>query len=144
MRLIVLALLAFSFLSGCASTKSSEEMTEADHYRDASESLERKAFLNAIEALEELQARFPYGDFAGQTQLDLIYARYRSLDYPGAAAQADRFIRSYGSSDAIDYALYMKGLANYYLNAGLFERFMDPGKEARDLRGPSGLPDRCS
>lgn len=135
MRLIVLALLTFSFLTGCASNRSSEEMTEADHYRDASESLERKAFLNAIEALEELQARFPYGDFAEQAQLDLIYARYRSLDYPGAAAQADRFIRTFGGSDAIDYALYMKGLANYYLNAGLFERFMDPGREARDLQG---------
>ena len=133
MRRILTAFLAITLVGGCASNRSSEEMTEAEHYEEASESMERKAYLAAIEALEELEARYPYGDFAEQAQLDLVYARYRSLDYAGAVAQADRFIRTYPASEALDYVIYLKGLANYYLDAGLLERFLESHREARDL-----------
>ena len=133
MRRILIALLCLWLVSGCANRKTSEEMTEAEHYQEASESLERKAFLAAIDALEELEARYPYGDFAEQAQLDLVYARYRSLDHAGAVAQADRFIRTYPASEAMDYALYIKGLANYYMDAGLFDRFMENPRQTKDL-----------
>lgn len=132
MRILIISL-ALLVASGCASKKANEEMTEAEYFTEARESLDRKAFLNAIDGLEELEARFPYGDFAEQAQLDLIYARYRSLDYPGAAAQADRFVRSYPASSAVDYALYLKGLANYHQNAGLFARFTRSQADTRDL-----------
>src|SRR5690554_8155007 len=83
-------------LTACAGNPADKrELTEAEHYREARKLLDRKTFLDAIEQFEELEARFPYGDFTEQAQIDLIYARYRSLDYPGAAARGERFIRTY-------------------------------------------------
>lgn len=121
-------------LAACASSPEDErEMTEARHYREAHQLLEKKSFLAAIDELEELEARFPYGDYTEQVQLDLIYSRYKALDYPGAIAQADRFIRSYPGHAELDYALYMKGLANFYLDLGLFDRLMETDKATRDL-----------
>lgn len=132
MRILIL-LISLALLQGCASTTSNEEMTEAEHYRQARESLDTKAYLVAVDKLEELQSRFPYGDYAEQAQIDLIYSRYRALDYPGAIAQADRFIRSFPLSSAQDYALYLRGLANYYLNEGLFDRFSKVTPSGRDM-----------
>lgn len=108
-------------------------MTEAKHYEEAYELLEKKSYLSAIDELEELEARFPYGDYTEQTQLDLIYVRFKALDYPEAVAQADRFIRSYPTHEKLDYALYMKGLGNFYMDLGLFDRISETDKAARDL-----------
>ena len=132
-RNLILVALTATLLSGCAGRKNNEELTEAAHYRKASESLEKKAFLSAIEELEELEARFPYGDFAEQAQLDLVYARYKSLDYPGAAAQASRFLRAYPDSDATAYALYIKAMAHYDMNLGLLARFSKSRAAVRDM-----------
>lgn len=121
-------------LTACAGNPADKrELTEAEHYREAHKLLERKTFLDAIEQLEELEARFPYGDYTEQAQIDLIYARYRSLDYPGATAQAERFIRTYPSSEHLDYVLYIRGLAHYYMEQGLFDRVFGSNKAPRDL-----------
>ncbi|MFN3714802.1 MAG: outer membrane protein assembly factor BamD [Alcanivoracaceae bacterium] len=128
--LIVMALI----LAGCSGNPADRrEQTEAEHYRDARKLLERRTFLNAIEQYEELEARFPYGDYAEQAQIDLIYARYRSLDYPGASAQAERFIRTYPNHEHLDYVLYLRGLAHYNMEQALFESVFGSEKSTRDL-----------
>lgn len=129
----VLALLCLTLVVGCSSNPRNRELSEARHYREAQELLERKSWLTAIDSLEEIEARFPYGDYAEQVQLDLIHARFKSLDYPEAVAQADRFIRSYPTHQHLDYVLYMKGLANFYLELGLFDRLSETDKASRDL-----------
>lgn len=134
-QLFTLLLLALT--AGCASKNPNREMTEARHYAEAEELLERKSWLTAIDALEEVEARFPYGDYAEQVQLDLIYARFKSLDFPEAVAQADRFIRSYPAHPHLDYVLYMKGLSNFYLELGLFDRLSETDKASRDLSAMS-------
>ena len=88
-------LLCLLLLAGCASNKERPELTEVDQYREASESLESKNYLTAIDQLKELEARFPYGDFAEQAALDLIYAQYRAVDYPATVVAAQRFMRNY-------------------------------------------------
>ena len=128
--LILIALI----LAGCAGNPADKrELTEAEHYGEARKLLDRKTFLDAIEQFEELEARFPYGDFTEQAQIDLIYARYRSLDYPGATAQAERFIRTYPTHEHLDYVLYLRGLAHYYMEQGLFDRVFGSDKAPRDL-----------
>lgn len=132
-RNLTLATLVLALLAGCSGRKTDDELTEGGYYRKATESLEKKAYLTAIDELEELEARFPYGDYAEQALLDLVYARYKSLDYPGAAAQADRFLRAYPSSEVTDYVLYIKGLAYNDMNLGLMARFAESRAEKRDL-----------
>lgn len=124
----------FVLLVGCAHRGDERrELTEAKHYQEAHKLLEKKSYITAIDELEELEARFPYGDYTEQAQLDLIYARFKALDYPEAVAQADRFIRSYPAHEHLDYALYLKGLSNFYLELGLFDRLSETDKAARDL-----------
>lgn len=133
MRLLI-ALLVLALLSGCASTRDDAELSESEHYDKAHASLEKKSYMAAIEQLEEIQARFPYGHYAEQVQLDLIYAHYRARDYASAIAAARRFTRSFPGHEHLDYALYMQGLANFYLQRGVLERVMPVNQAARDLQ----------
>lgn len=133
MRLVPI-LTALLILAGCASTPDTAELTEAEHYRQAHKTLEKEAFLAAIEELEEVRSRFPYGEYAEQVQLDLIYAHYRNHDYPAVIAAAERFIRNYPNHQRLDYPLYMKGLANFYLERGLLNRMFPRDRAARDMQ----------
>ncbi len=133
MRIFTLLLL-LTLLGACAHRGDEQrEMTERRHYKEAHKLLEKKNYLSAIDELEELEARFPYGDYTEQTQLDLIYARFKALDYAQAVAQADRFVRSYPAHPHLDYALYMKALANFYLDLDIFDRLSETDKASRDL-----------
>lgn len=134
MRLIAPLLCALLLLAGCASTPETAELTEAEHYRRAHKTLEKEAFLAAIEELESVRSRFPYGEYARQVQFDLIYAHYRNHDYAATIAAAERFIRNYPGHERLDYALYMKGLANFYLEQGLLGRFLPRDRAAHDLK----------
>ena len=62
---------------------------------------------------EGLDALFPLTDNAEQSQLDLIYAYYMSGDAASAAASAERFTHLYPRSEHVDYAYYMKGIADF-------------------------------
>ncbi|KZY82928.1 transporter, partial [Oleiphilus sp. HI0068] len=74
-------------------------------------------------ALEELESRFPFGQYAEQAQLDLIYARYSGLDLEGAILASDRFIRLHPQSPSVDYAYYVRGVANYHLDIGVSSQY---------------------
>ncbi|PNE02737.1 competence lipoprotein ComL [Alcanivorax sp. MD8A] len=125
-------LLCLLLLAGCA-TKERPELTEADQYREAHESIESKNYLTAIDELKELEARFPYGDYAEQAGLDLIYASYMAVDYPATVVAAQRFMRNYPAHARVDYALYMRGLANFNMEKGLFDNLVTSDKSARDM-----------
>ena len=131
---VFLLIAALFIVAGCSSTpRERPERTEAELYQTVRTQLDRNNFLSAIDELRELEARFPYGDFAEQAQLDLIYSQYRALDYPAAVATATRFTRNFPANEHLDYVMYMKGLANYNMERGLFDRLMRTDRAARDL-----------
>lgn len=130
---ILLLLPALVLLPGCANKpKQGPELTEAEYYRKAHAQLEDNHFLTAIEQLEEIQARFPYGQYADQVQLDLVYAHYRSHDYASAIAAAARFIRNNPGHEHLDYAYYLKGLGNFYSQSGPLQRVWSTAPSSRD------------
>ena len=92
------------------------ETTEQKLYRDAQRWLRSSNYQQAIAALERLEARFPFGRYAEQAQLEMIYGRYMSVDLDGAKAAAERFIRLHPNHSNIDYAYYIKGLASFTQN----------------------------
>ena len=133
-RFILLIVLGALIVSGCSRNRADgPERTEAEQYAQIQQQLSRNNFLNAIDELQELEARFPYGDYAEQAQLDTIYAHFRALDYPSAVASAGRFIRNYPNHQHVDYAIYMRGLANYNMDRGLTERLVRTDRSYRDL-----------
>lgn len=126
-------ILTLALLSGCATNEVEEELSERQYYEEAQEALKEEQFTLAVEKLESLEARYPFGRYAEQAQLDLIYAYYRSLDYESSGATAERFIRMHPDHAQLDYAYYMKGLASYSVDRGLFERFIPSDFSERDL-----------
>jgi len=123
-------------VTGCANNldKAQQRLqTEKQYYEDAQKAMKSNNFLLAIEQLQQLELRFPFGRYAEQTQLDLIYAYYRSLDYGSSSAQADRFIRQYPNHKELDYAYYMRGLASYSIDRDLLSRFLPTDPSERDI-----------
>lgn len=118
-------------LSGCAS-KPTEVLSEREYYEKAKSALTSGNFTEATEQLEALETYHPFGRYAEQAQLDLIYARYNALDTEGAAAAADRFIKLHPDSINVDYAYYIKGLASYYADIGMAVRFLPVDPTSRD------------
>ncbi|MEW8498215.1 MAG: outer membrane protein assembly factor BamD, partial [Candidatus Thiodiazotropha taylori] len=86
----------------------------------------------AIKYYNGLQARYPFGRYAIQSQLDIIYAHYKNGEADSAIAASDRFIKLNPQSQYVDYAYYMKGLANYNRNQSFLSSILPTDSSERD------------
>ncbi len=130
----VLILLFSLVLYGCSSNDElpdvAEDAGEQQIYDDAQRYLRGDNYDLAVKSLELLESRYPFGKYAEQAQLELIYAHYNAYEHEAAVEAADRFIRLHPQHPNVDYAYYMKGLAAYSINDDIFTRFLptDPAK----------------
>lgn len=109
-------LLIVTLTSGCSSFKkdpAEAEITVEELYARARESMDKSRWKTAIEQLRELEAKFPYGVYAEQAQLDTAFAYYKSQESGLAIAACERFIKLHPTHKSVDYAYYLKGLASY-------------------------------
>ncbi|WP_367155316.1 outer membrane protein assembly factor BamD [Methylomonas sp. HYX-M1] len=131
------------FLSGCelfggGKRDGSEQQDEyvgwddAKFHQQAKAALEEKNFQKAIKLYEALEARYPFGDYAAQAQLNIAYAYYKNDEPEAALAAADRFIKVHPRNPHVDYAYYLKGLINYNRDIGFIDRFMPTDSTQRD------------
>lgn len=88
-------------------------------YTEAKEAMAEASYDKAIKYFEKLEARFPYGRYAQQAQLEVAYAYFRQKEVASAIAACDRFIRLHPNHPNVDYAYYLKGLANFNEDLGL-------------------------
>jgi outer membrane protein assembly factor BamD len=107
--------------------------TEQMLYRSAQRSLRSGNYQSAIQDLELLESRFPFGRYAEQAQLEIIYAHFMSFDTEAARSAADRFIRLHPQHPNVDYAYFLKGLAAYHRNRGVFDRVFSTDIARRDM-----------
>ncbi len=111
-HLLLIAILALT--AACSSNEPVDEnLGEVELYQQAQADLDNKGYTNAIAKLKALESRYPFGRFAEQAQLELIYAYYRNVEPEAARAAADRFIRLHPQHPNVDYAYYLKGLASF-------------------------------
>ena len=73
--------------------------TEAQFYERALDQLNGQNFRAAISTYQALESRFPFGRYAEQSQIEIVYAYYRNEDMEAARAAADRFIRLHPESE---------------------------------------------
>jgi len=143
-KTLLLPLLLTSLLGGCALWPWGGEKPEPDPeadlnateqllYRNVQRSLRSGNYQQAIENLERLEARFPFGRYAEQAQLELIYAHYMGFNPEAARTSADRFIRLHPQHPNVDYAYYLKGLASYNKNRGVFDRLFATDIAKREM-----------
>ena len=143
-------LVATLLLGACASTQEQQDVLgEETYYSNARKAMKSGNFNEAESNLDLLETYYPFGRYAEQAQLDLIYARYQNLDLEGARVAADRFLRLNPQSEHADYALYMRGLASYNLDVGLASRYLginatdrDPGEQRQAFQDFSQLLNR--
>lgn len=104
-------------------------------YGEAKEAMDDKTWDKAIKYLEKLEARYPYGRYAQQAQLDVAYCYWKNNERPSAIAATDRFIKLYPNHVNVDYAYYLKGLINFNENTGLLSALDAPDLSERDSKG---------
>ena len=101
-------------LSACASEKDKIAAgSEKDIYQRAQYALNHSSWDAAVEYLQLLEEHYPFGVYAEQLQLELIFAYYQSDEHEAAIASADRFIRLHPQHRSVDYAYYMRGVASF-------------------------------
>jgi len=129
--LICLALL----LTACASneTKTFSDNSETGFYEKALKASKSANYTIAIELLDQLELRYPFGRYSEQAQLELVYLHYQAGDYEACRATASRFIRLHPQHDKLDYVYYLKGLAIYQRDKGFLDRFLNIERSQRDM-----------
>jgi len=134
-RLLVVFFLSAA-ISGCSWFGESPDITKdwsaARLYSAAKERLENKDYEKSIEYYEKLEARYPFGPHSQQAQLDIAYAYYKNEEAAAAVAAADRFIKLHPRHPNVDYAYYIKGLANYVKTGGILSRIVQKDYSKRD------------
>jgi len=133
--LAALAAAALAVSVACSSLSKEDETTgwSAQRlYGEAKDAMASREWQKAIKYLEKLEARYPYGRYAQQAQLEVAYANWKDGERASAIAAADRFIKLYPNHPNVDYAWYLKGLVNFYELQGVLSWLTTPDMSDRD------------
>jgi outer membrane protein assembly factor BamD len=120
---------------------SGKSATAEKMYAEAKKSLDDGGYDEAIKQFEALQSHYPYGRYAQQAQLEIAYTYYKQKEPESAISAADRFIKQYPNNPHVDYAYYVKGLANFNPEIGVFG--MEFGQDPTE-RDPKAAQDSFS
>ena len=138
---IFAAIIISSVLSGCASKKKQDLLTQEeqaellqqkieDFYEKAKNNLEKGNYTKAVEQFTILQRIFPFGDLTEQSKLDTIFAHDKLENKEAAVRMADNFISLHPTHPNVDYAYYMKGVAMFEKKRGRMARFLNASENA--------------
>ena len=134
-KFLLLNLLVITILVGCKSDGEEIEQPEKIYYDQAQARMESGNYFGAIEALEAIDNRYPFGKYAEQAQVELIYAHFMNSETEAAHTAAEKFIRLHPRHPNIDYAYFMKGLSSYTRDRDALIRFTDTDLSNRDISG---------
>ena len=101
-------------------------------YAEAKDNLNEGNFERAVKLFEMLESRYPFGRYAQQAQLEVAYAYYKDNEPISAIAACDRFIKLHPNHPNVDYAYYLKGLANFNEDLGLLGNLVEQDMSERD------------
>lgn len=138
MKKIVAAMLMAAGLVACSSTKGPADETRGwpveRLYGEARDELNSGNYTRAVQLYETLEARFPYGRFAQQAQMDLAYTHFKDREAQLALAACDRFIKLHPAHPNLDYIYYLKGLVHFNEDESLLTRWTGQDLSERDPR----------
>ena len=132
----MIALLLPLLLSGCGLWGTERDETigwSAQRlYGEAKSELDAGNYETAVKYYEKLEARYPFGRFAQQAQMDVAYAYFKKGDVESAIPAADRFIKQNPNHPNVDYIYYLKGLVHFSQDLGLLGKIMALDQSERD------------
>ena len=136
MRRILAFLLIAGLNAGCGllpdQIDETKDWSANKLYTTAKQELDSANFERAVQLYEKLEARYPYGAYAQQAQLEIAYAYYKDNEPVSAVAACDRFIKLHPNHASVDYAYYLKGLANFIEDQSLLASLGNQDMSERD------------
>jgi outer membrane protein assembly factor BamD len=136
MRRILSAIFIVLAVAACTGATPTKDVTRGWSverlYREAKAELDAGNYKRATSHYEKLSARYPYGKYAQQSQLEMAYAYFKNSERASALATCDRFIKLYPNHENVDYAYYLKGLITFNEDQGIVAKFSDQNPSERD------------
>ena len=132
---LAIAIILPLLIASCNSDAPVMERPEKVYYDTAQRRMKANNFYSAIESLEAIEARYPFGRYAEQAQSELIYAYFMNGEDEAAHEAAEKFIRLNPRHPNIDYAYFMRGIASYTRDKGMFARIFKSDLSNRDISG---------
>ena len=135
--LITLSLFIFA-LAGCSKKeqdpyKSFRGYSSTTLFEMGEKALSKNNYARGVKYLEALDALYPFGPYAEQGQVEIIYAYYMNGDYAMAITAAERYIRLYPRGRYVDYAYYMRGMVGLNLGLTWLQRKVGISPSMRDV-----------
>ncbi|MEI6182825.1 MAG: outer membrane protein assembly factor BamD [Polynucleobacter sp.] len=129
-------LAAVLLLSACAGSDGQKDdtdiWTEAKLYSEGTDKLNDGDFVKCGKYFEKLEARFPFGPYSQQAQINSAYCYWKGSEQAQALVAIDRFIKLHQGSPNLDYAYYLKGLITFNDDLGWLGKFTGQDLSERD------------
>ena len=136
LALFLSVLATLTVLSGCAGTDGQKDDTdiwsEAKLYSEATDKLNSSDFAKCGKYFDKLEARFPFGPYSQQAQINAAYCYWKAQEQAQALVAIDRFIKLHQGSPNLDYAYYLKGLITFNDDLGWLGKFTGQDLSERD------------
>lgn len=134
---LLLAIIFFLLLlGGCAGSDGNKDDTdiwsETKLYSEATAKLNDADFAKCGKYFEKLEARFPFGPYSQQVQINAAYCYWKAQEQTQALVAIDRFIKLHQGSPNLDYAYYLKGLITFNDDLGWLGKFTGQDLSERD------------
>ena len=139
MTMLALSLGVATAIVGCSSNPKKDvvdtgpQSSEQVYIQKSEKALERGQYSEAAKQLEALDTYYPTSDYAAQAQLELLYVKFQQKDYEAAISLAERFIRLNPQHPNVDYAYYVRGVANMEQNYDGLLRYTSLKQSHRDV-----------
>ncbi len=96
-----------------AAGKVGEEVTPIELYNAGLKAMKEGNYRVAITSFEDVERKFPYSEYATDSQLLAGKAAHQGRFFDDAIVALDRFIELHPGNDQIDYAYYLQALCYY-------------------------------
>ncbi len=136
LRLLALLVLTLS-VAGCGRFFQKEDPIETlpveQMYESGKSSLRSGNVARAERYFRRLIARFPFGAYTEQAQLELAYAQFKQNKTEEAQSTINRFIKTYPAHPHIDYAYYLRAVVNFDAGNLVLDRVARIDRTQRDM-----------
>jgi outer membrane protein assembly factor BamD len=129
---------ALTLLAGCSTAKKKDDRSAEQMYTEAMDDFNGGSWDSSIKQFDAIQARYPFGRIAQQSQINEAYAQYRQGDTEQSLQTIERFLKQYPDHPALDYMLYLRGLVNFSSKVGFWGWVTQQDPSERD---PKALRD---
>lgn len=123
-------------LSGCGlfgdKGDAKKDWVAQDYYNAAKTEFDNHNWDAAIKLYEALEAKYPFGRFAQQAQIEVAYSYYKQGETASAITALEKFIKLHPNHQNIDYALYLKALVNFREDLGPLTRIPGMSQDLAD------------